>query len=207
MGTPPMPALSIEHGPRAGYFAPFLGALWEKEKENMDTGRRYIVTTHWGCFSLNEGAYRDYIAGKLWISWVPGQRTSTEFSGEKQALPPNVTKAALALRERAAKAGTVAILNSDFPGKAAVIPYKEYMEKVKVEDMPLNPRGHNALLRARIDTLGKLNNVVTSEMGLSCIRNVGVKTIKEITDVFMEEAYHRLSAYERAIFWQEMLDK
>lgn len=33
----------------------------------MRNGARYVVTTHWGTFSLDEGSYQDYLAGKLWI--------------------------------------------------------------------------------------------------------------------------------------------
>ena len=33
----------------------------------MKNGARYVVTTHWGTFSLDEGSYQDYLAGRLWI--------------------------------------------------------------------------------------------------------------------------------------------
>ena len=33
----------------------------------------YEVKTHWGWFRLDEGAYRDYLQGKLWITWKPGR--------------------------------------------------------------------------------------------------------------------------------------
>ena len=39
----------------------------------MKNGAKYVVTTHWGTFSLDEGAYQDYLAGTLWICWTPGK--------------------------------------------------------------------------------------------------------------------------------------
>lgn len=173
----------------------------------MDSGRRYIVTTHWGCFSLNEGAYRDYLAGKLWITWKPGDNTAGGINEERQALPPNVTKEALAWRDHAAKENLISILKTEFSGKMIAVPYKEYMGAVKVDEMNLNVRAYNGLIRAGIDTMGKLNKAMEREGGLSHIRNIGAKSIKEITEAFMEEAYHRLSVYERAIFWQEVLEQ
>ena len=37
----------------------------------MQKGPRYEVHTKYGWFSLDEGAYQDYLAGKLWITWPP----------------------------------------------------------------------------------------------------------------------------------------
>ena len=34
----------------------------------------FEVHTYWGWFRLDRGAYEDYVAGKLWITWVPGKR-------------------------------------------------------------------------------------------------------------------------------------
>ena len=34
----------------------------------------FDVKTYWGWFRLDRGAYEDYLAGKLWITWVPGNR-------------------------------------------------------------------------------------------------------------------------------------
>ena len=37
----------------------------------------YEVHTHWGWFRLDEGAYTDYLAGKLWITRAPGKPQRT----------------------------------------------------------------------------------------------------------------------------------
>ena len=64
---------------RDEYFcAYFSGELTEKESKCMKNGARYVVTTHWGTFSLDEGAYQDYLAGKLWICWTPGKSTQPQ---------------------------------------------------------------------------------------------------------------------------------
>ena len=56
----------------------------------MRNGARYVVTTHWGTFSLDEGAYQDYLAGKLWISWTPGKQEITQQNRDMH-LPANIT--------------------------------------------------------------------------------------------------------------------
>ena len=51
---------------RDEYFcAYFSGGLTEKESKSMKNGARYVVTTHWGTFSLDEAFYQDYLEGKL----------------------------------------------------------------------------------------------------------------------------------------------
>ena len=67
---------------RDEYFcAYFSGESTKKETKSMKNGARYVVTTHWGTFSLDEGAYQDYLAGTLWICWTPGKPT------EKKQIP------------------------------------------------------------------------------------------------------------------------
>ena len=67
--------------------------------ENM-----YEVQTHWGWFRLDEGAYRDYLAGKLWITWTPGNlNLPARYEQDIQPLSPNVTAEAIRLRDTAAK--------------------------------------------------------------------------------------------------------
>ena len=42
----------------------------------MNKGARYTVRTRYGVFSLDEASYRDYLAGRHWITWLP-QRDDT----------------------------------------------------------------------------------------------------------------------------------
>ena len=47
----------------------------------MKNGAKYDVQTRWGWFRLDEGAYRDYLAGRLWICWEPGKPQSAPEDG------------------------------------------------------------------------------------------------------------------------------
>lgn len=49
---------------------------------------KHPVQTHWGSFLLDEGAYRDYLLGKLWITWVPGRQ---ELAAESASAPIEAT--------------------------------------------------------------------------------------------------------------------
>ena len=80
------------------------------ESKTMRNGERYVVTTHWGTFSLDEGAYQDYLAGRLWISWTPGKPTAVQQSVDTQ-LPANITDRAISLREQADKIGVLPVLH------------------------------------------------------------------------------------------------
>jgi hypothetical protein len=44
------------------------------------------------------------------------------------------------------------------------------------------------------------------ENGLINIRNIGQKSLREIKQLFFEECYNRMLPYERARYWQDVLD-
>jgi DNA-directed RNA polymerase alpha subunit len=44
------------------------------------------------------------------------------------------------------------------------------------------------------------------ENGILSVRNLGQKSAKEIKQLFFEECYTRLMPYEKAQYWQEVLD-
>ena len=169
----------------------------------MKNGARYVVTTHWGTFSLDEGSYRDYLAGKLWICWTPGkpnqQQTTTEH------IPVNVTERAVALRDQADKNGILAALQK-LGIYEAIVPYSTRLAELSIDEMNLTVRSSNGLKRASIHTFGQLKARLGEENGLSSIRNIGQKSIKEIKQQFFEECYAKLLPYERAQYWQEVLD-
>ena len=62
----------------------------------MKNGARYVVTTHWGTFSLDEGSYQDYLAGRHWICWTPGKSNQKEMLTDH--VPINITEQAVVLR-------------------------------------------------------------------------------------------------------------
>lgn len=72
--------------------------------------------------------------------------------------------------------------------------------------MNLTVRSSNGLKRANIHTFGTLKEILAVEKGLLNIRNIGQKSIREIKQLFFEECYARLPPYEKARYWQEVLD-
>ena len=190
---------------RDEYFcAYFSGGLTEKESKSMKNGARYVVTTHWGTFSLDEGAYQDYLAGKLWICWTPG-KSEQQQNTTSSYIPPKVTDRAVSLRDQTDKTGVLATLHQ-LGIHNALVPYSSSLADLSIDEMNLTVRSSNGLKRANIHTLGTLKEILSDEGGLLNIRNIGQKSIKEIKQLFFEECYARLLPYEKACYWQEVLD-
>lgn len=109
----------------------------------------YEVCTHWGWFRLDRGAYEDYLAGKLWITWIPGKPKEQAAEQRKEdVLPPNVTDAAIRLRDLASRHGAYATFQSAFPGVAVEIPFKQRMKDKLIDELALSVRSSNGLMRA-----------------------------------------------------------
>ena len=170
----------------------------------MEKGARYVVTTHWGTFSLDEGAYQDYLAGKLWICWTPGKSNQQHTPSEH--IPVNVTERAVALRDQADKIGILETLKK-LGIHEAVVPYSPRLAELSIDEMNLTVRSSNGLKRANIHSFSQLHNRMQDKNGLINIRNIGQKSLKEIKQIFFEECYQRLLPYEKAQYWQELLDK
>ena len=170
----------------------------------MENGARYVVTTHWGTFSLDEASYQDYLAGNHWISWTPGKPTKPQQTASSY-IPPNVTDQAVALREQADKNGILATLHQ-LGVHDALVPYSTRLADLSIDEMDLTVRSSNGLKRANIHTFGTLKEVLSVENGLLSIRNIGQKSLKEIKQLFFEECYQKLMPYEKAAYWQEVLD-
>ena len=169
----------------------------------MGNGARYKVQTRYGWFSLDEGSYRDYLAGKLlWIDWPPKREANQ--TAKQESLPPEVSPLALQLRDSAAKYGLIEALR-EFP-KVPHVPCKERMRDLAIYELNLSVRASNGLMRGGIQTFGKLDELIRSEGGIGSIRNLGVKSVKEIREAFLAECYMRLLPYEKAAFWQEVLN-
>lgn len=170
----------------------------------MKNGARYVVTTHWGTFSLDEGSYQDYLAGKLWICWTPGKQEQAQPAANGY-VPPNVTERAVSLRDQSDRIGILATLHK-LGVSEAIVPYSTRLADLSIDEMNLTVRSSNGLKRANIHTFSNLKEVLGTENGLSHIRNIGTKSIKEIKQFFFEECYTRLLPYEKAQYWQEVLD-
>ena len=88
----------------------------------------------------------------------------------------------------------------------ALVPYSIRLSDLSIDEMNLTVRSSNGLKRANIHTFSTLKEVLAVENGLLNIRNIGQKSIKEIKQLFFEECYARLLPYEKAQYWQEVLD-
>lgn len=167
-------------------------------------GPRYEVQTKYGWFSLDEGAYQDYLAGKLWITWPPDKntkKTNTEY------VPQNVSQEAIDLRDAANLKGVHAATVRYCENLLPPIPSIQRLAHIGIEELSLSVRSSNGLMRAGIDTFGKLAENLNQEGGLFKIRNLGVKSEKEIRGVFVEECYQRMLPYEKAEYWQSFVEK
>ena len=170
----------------------------------MENGARYVVTTHWGTFSLDAASYQDYLAGKHWISWTPGKPQEPKQNTDGH-VPPNVTDWALSLRDQADKAGVLPTLHQ-LGVHDAIVPYSARLADLSIDEMNLTVRSSNGLTRANAGTFGRLYDLMSMENGILSVRNLGQKSAKEIKQLFFEECYTRLLPYEKALYWQEVVD-
>ncbi len=190
---------------RDGYFcAYFSGETTKKESKFMKNSARYVVTTYWGTFSLDEASYQDYLAGNLWICWTPGKPKQAQQT-VRSYVQPNVTDQAVALRDQADKIGILATLHQ-LGVHEAPIPYSNRLSDLSIDEMNLTVRSSNGLKRANAGTFGRLRDLMAMENGVISVRNLGQKSAKEIKQLFFEECYIRLLPYEKAHYWQEALD-
>ena len=167
----------------------------------------YDVHTYWGWFRLDEGAYRDYLDGNLWITWVPGKPNPPTIQDQNtHALPPDVTEEADLLRDAAAKRDTCFFLREHFPGAEVEIPYRVRMKDVPIDEMSLTVRSSNGLMRAGTKSFGALHELMLMENGLRAVRNLGQKSEQEILHYFFNACYAMLRPGEQAAFWQRMLE-
>ena len=172
----------------------------------MNPNCKYEVQTHWGWFRLDEGAYQDYLAGRLWITWVPGKPQVNPKAGEVY-VPANITKQALRLRDAARTEGVYAVLCKQFPLGTVEVPYRSRMSDYPIDELSMSVRATNGLMRAGANTFGKLKTILEQENGLRSIRNLGIKSEKEINLSFFTACYALLTDGEKAAWWQSIIDQ
>ena len=170
----------------------------------MRNDAKYVVTTHWGTFSLDEASYRDYLTGNHWICFSPGKPAPPQMNTTAYA-PCNVTDRAVALREQADRDGVLAVL-SRLGIREIPVPYRNRLAELSIDEMNLTARSSNGLKRSAIHTFGALREILAVENGLQNIRNIGLKSVREIKQQFFTECYNRLHPYEKAGYWQEVID-
>ena len=166
---------------------------------------QHIVKTSLGTFSLDDASYADYLEGKLWISWGAGKRSQAQQKAAKPRTPVNVSEEAIRLRD-AARQDVYLFLQETFPGKQIPVPFRERMSELPIDEMNLSVRSSNALMRANARTFGRVKEIIMMEDGLKKIRNLGVKSEKEIVRNFFSACYYQLTPAEQAVFWQRVID-
>ena len=170
--------------------------------------QQHEVVTRWGHFLLDDRAYADYLAGKLWISWGQDTRKrNADAAPAKPFIPLNVSQEALRLRDAAAREELWLFLQQHFPGAEMPLPYLSRMKDLLIEEMNLSVRSSNALMRAGAQTFGRVMEIMQAEDGFRRIRNLGVKSEKEIIRNFFTACYCQLSPTEQAVYWQKVLDR
>lgn len=169
---------------------------------------QHIVQTKLGTFSLDDAAYAAYLEGKLWISWNIGNRKQEQVAKtEKPYLPMTVTDQAVRLRDACARQEICCFLQEHFPGMQIPVPYRERMSELAIDEMNLSVRSSNALMRANAKTFGRVREIIMMEDGLKKIRNLGMKSEREILRSFFTACYEHLSPTEQAVFWQKLIDR
>ncbi len=169
----------------------------------MSKGPRYKVHTKYGWFSLDEGAYQDYLAGKLWITWPPEKGDEKPKADQ---VPQNISEQALALRDAANNKGVFKAVALHYGTTSPVTPNLQRMADLSIDELALSVRSSNGLMRAGINTFGKLAAGIEQDSGLFKIRNLGAKSEKEIRIAYIEECYQRMLPYEKAEYWQSFLE-
>ena len=204
-----MPKLvrQVYTSPATGIFAP----VFREESRNevlILYSEQHEVITHWGRFLLDDAAYAAYLEGKLWISWgaAPGKRETAQKPA-KPYIPVNVSDEAIRLRDEAAKQNVYSLLQELMPGRNTDVPYRSRFDDLPIEEMNLSVRSSNALMRSSIRTFGRLKEVLQMEDGLRKIRNLGLKSEREIIRSFFSACYDHLSPAEQAVFWQKVIDR
>lgn len=170
----------------------------------------YEVSTQWGSIRLDEQSYRDYLDGRSWLSSAfdfKGKGTAKTTAAAMEDCPRDISRQAINLRSEADKAGVWETVQHDFPCMAVQIPYRRRMSDIGIDELNLSVRASNGLMRAGIDTLGKLNEMMRTDRGIAGIRNLGTKSVKEIGRAFLCMAYSMLSPYEKTQYWQRLIDK
>lgn len=85
--------------------------------------------------------------------------------------------------------------------KSGTIPFPVYhLDGVPIEELNLSQRASNGLKRAQIMTIDAI-----LEKDLNAVRNLGVKSVREIKNAVLNYSYDRMSDNQKAEFWNTIL--
>ena len=132
------------------------------------------------------------------------------FSGrcsEKRCFFTTVTQRAVEYRDLSQHQDIYLMLQLYCPGRQVGLPYRHRMAEIPIDEMNLSVRSTNALMRANARTLGQVMEILLIEDGLKKIRNLGIKSEREIIRSFFSACYYKLNPTEQAVFWQKVVDQ
>lgn len=92
------------------------------------------------------------------------------------------------------------------PGKQVGLPYRERMRDIPIDEMNLSVRSSNALMRSNAKTFGGVMDLLLEENGLKKVRNLGIKSEREIVRSFFSACYYRMTQREQERFWQKVIE-
>ena len=118
-----------------------------------------------------------------------------------------ITQEAMEYRDISQHKDVYLMLQIYCPGRQVGLPYRHRMAELPIEEMNLSVRSSNALMRANARTFGQVMDILLIGDGLKKIRNLGIKSEREIVRNFFSACYYQLSATEQAIFWQKVIDQ
>lgn len=117
-----------------------------------------------------------------------------------------ISQEAVRLRELSQQRDVYLMLQLYCPGRQVGLPYRQRMAELPIDEMNLSVRSSNALMRSNARTFGGVMDLMLSENGLKKVRNLGIKSEREIVRNFFSSCYYRLSPGEQARFWQKVIE-
>lgn len=101
--------------------------------------------------------------------------------------------------------GLLPVLSQVFSTIRVIIPLSSQTCSVSIKDMDLSVRSYNALMAHGIKDLGSLVDLLNSKK-LRDVRNLGVKSTKEIQLRAFEYSYEALNEKDKKSFLEELLN-
>ena len=110
---------------------------------------------------------------------------------------------AIQFRDMAEKQGAYYVLQQNYSGQTVSFPYYGRMADLSIDEMNLSVRSSNALKRCGAVTAGKVAALIETD-GLKTVRNLGIKSEKEIIRSFFTLCYAHMTGSEKLNFWETM---
>ena len=118
----------------------------------------------------------------------------------------SISQEAMRYREVSQQRDVYLMLQMYCPGKQVGLPYRERMRDIPIDEMNLSVRSSNALMRSNAKTFGGVMDLLLEENGLKKVRNLGIKSEREIVRSFFSACYYRMTQREQERFWRKVIE-